>query len=110
MFFTRSKFLGLCLAIVVLASCQPMLQKPGEMVLGKGVIKVLDDKRLLIQETTSVIALDMDQTSARYLSSRYNAGQNITILGTKIIDKDGNSRETITAVVFADGTRFNIVS
>ena len=98
------------LFVLMICACAPWQEKPGEIVLGKGVIKVIDEKRLLIQETTSVVALDYGKAAGAYLSGRYKAGQSIILMGTKTIDEHGNSHETITALVFEDGERFNIVS
>lgn len=91
-------------------ACAPALKKEGEVVLGEGEIKAITTQKLLIQEKTSVVTLDYDDSSGRYLSDRYKAGESIKLLGTKSLDEQGNSSEQIRALIFADGARFNIAS
>ena len=87
---------------------QEAKQVAGETVVGEGKVAVLNSKRLLIEEKVSVVALDLDEKSGNMLSSQYQAGQPVKLMGEKTLDKDGNSQSTIKAIVFADGRRFNI--
>lgn len=93
---------------IFLTACTAQLQSGGETVLGEGKIKVLNKNRLLIQEKTSVLAMDFEGGTGSQLANVYRTGQLITLIGTKSIDKNGNSVEIITALVFEDGRRINI--
>ncbi|MGE0754033.1 MAG: hypothetical protein AB7L92_02610 [Alphaproteobacteria bacterium] len=95
--------------VLSLSACgQQVAGEASNTVMREGKIKVLNEKRLLIQETSSVVALDFDGGTGKQLSERYRAGQNIKLVGIKTIDAQGNSSETIKAIIFEDGTRFNI--
>ena len=94
------------ISVFSLTACGEM--QPTEIVLSEGIIKVIDTKHVLIQETTSVANLTLDKSTGNYLSKRYKPGEKVKFIGNKTLDKEGNNKENIKSIEFEDGNRLQM--